>query len=163
VCIITLGIAMKNRTLALTLLLSCALAQPSPPVLRGTWTATAGPKQIFRGKWSAQTLPDTPNAARGSWALLNSADQIVAEGTWSAEKSARGWQGTWSARVQTGRSSLGRPTLGRPLSGAWQAQMENFKGKTSAEMLQQTLEKQIAGSWRSSRARGNWWLKGSAY
>ena len=150
---------MKKGTLAIALLLaSCALAQHAPAVFRGSWTATAAPKQVFRGRWSAQALPDTQSAAHGSWTLLNNANQIVLEGTWSAQKSARGWHGTWSALILQGRSSLGRP-----LSGTWQAQVEDFKGKTFEDMLQRTLERQIAGSWRSGRLLGNWWLKGSAY
>jgi hypothetical protein len=150
---------MKKGTLAIALLLaSYALAQPAPPALRGTWTATAGPKDAYRGKWSAQALPGTPNAAHGSWALLNDAGHIVTEGTWSAQKSAHGWHGTWSAHIL-----LGRPSFGRPLSGTWQAQVEDFKGKTFEGMLQRTLERQIAGSWRSGRLQGNWWLKGSPW
>jgi hypothetical protein len=34
------------------------------------------------------------------------------------------------------------------------------EGKTFEDMLKQTLEKQVTGSWRSGRMQGNWWLMG---
>lgn len=142
---------MRGWSLAATLFLaSCALAQPAPPVFRGGWTATTGPTQVLRGRWSAQALPRTPNAAQGSWTLLSDANQIVLEGTWSAQKTAAGWQGTWTARAADGRS----------FSGAWKADIAGLRGKTLEEMLKWTAERQIAGSWRSGRYRGNWWLRG---
>ena len=141
---------MKKLIFAVTILLACcAVAQQSPPVLRGSWLATAGPKQVFRGRWSAQVLPGTKNAAHGSWTLLNPSNQIVLEGTWSARKSARGWQGTWSGRIQKGGS----------ISGTWEADIEKFKGSTFEDLLKQTAERQISGSWQSRRAQGNWWLQ----
>jgi len=38
---------------------------------------TADPKQVLLGSWSAQALLDTPNAARGCWAIPNDANQIM--------------------------------------------------------------------------------------
>ena len=151
------------RSLTVTLLLSSyVLAQQAAPVLRGTWTASAGPKQIFRGAWSAQALPNRPNSVIGSWTLLNDARQIGMEGTWSAEKSARGWQGTWSARVLTGRSPSGRSSYGAPISGSWQTETPASDIRTFSELLQRTLEKEVAGSWRRGALAGYWWLKGSS-
>jgi hypothetical protein len=151
--------AMSNssrRTIAIAALLTwCAFAQ-APPVLHGTWTATAGPTQVYRGSWSAQPLPDNPNAVRGSWTLVNGVNQVVLEGTWSAEKSVGGWQGTWSARILTRPSSPGRL-----VSGTWQATTGDSSGKTLAEMLQHTMQRQVTGSWRSGRLAGNWSLRGS--
>jgi hypothetical protein len=140
--------------LHLTLLLAIgALAQPAP-VFRGSWTASLGPKQVYRGKWSAQALPGTQNAAHGSWTLLNDNAQTIAEGTWLAKKSARSWQGTWTARVAKSQRSF---------SGTWEADLPDLKGKGFEEMFKQTLQKQIGGVWRSGRLQGNWWLKGSPY
>ena len=52
------GLVMKVWSLIFGLILcSCALAQQVSPVLLGSWTATAGPGQIFRGTSSAQTNP----------------------------------------------------------------------------------------------------------
>jgi hypothetical protein len=121
------------------------------PVLAGTWIATAGPTQVFRGAWSGQTSPQTPNTALGSWALFNEASEIVLEGTWSMRKTGQGWQGSWTARTSKGQS----------FSGTWGADLANFSGKTIEQMLESTVEKQVAGSWISGRRQGNWWLKGS--
>src|SRR4029450_9623621 len=134
-----------------TFLLSLvATGQESSPVHRGTWTATAGPStQVMRGSRSAETLSSTPNAARGSWALRKASNEVVLEGTWSAAKSSSaGWQGTWSASVVT-RLPAGRSTPGRVFSGTWQVTTE-VNGKTLTEMLQRTLETEVAGSWRSA-------------
>jgi hypothetical protein len=144
------------------LLLALVSAGQESSVQRGTWTATAGPStsQVMRGSWSAETLPTTPNAARGSWTLLNTSNEVVLEGTWSAAKSSgAGWQGTWSARVVT-RLPAGRSTPGRVFSGTWQVTTA-VSGKTLAEMFQRTLEAEVAGSWRSAGLTGNWWLRGS--
>jgi hypothetical protein len=143
---------MKTRSLAVTLLfVCCALAQPSPSIFRGSWIATVGPTRFFSGRWSGELLPNTRNAAQGSWTLLSEKNQIVLEGTWSARKSSSGWQGAWTARV----------TRGRSFSGTWQADMAGFNGKTFEDMLQRTLEKQVSGAWRSGRMQGNWWLQSS--
>jgi hypothetical protein len=37
--------------------------------------------------------------------------------------------------------------------------MADFNGKTLEDMLRRSAEKQIGGSWQSSRAQGNWWLQ----
>jgi len=145
---------MFVRSLAATLLLSCsALAQPAP-VLQGSWTASAGPSQAFRGTWSAVVSPGARNAARGSWTLLNPANQIVLRGEWSAQKGALGWRGTWSARILTGRSSPGRA-----FSGTWQAEITVADDQTLAAMLQRAVEKEVAGSWHIGPRAGRWSLK----
>ena len=127
-----------------------ALAQEDSPVFQGGWTATSG-ATVFRGTWSAQTSPRSRNTARGSWTLLNEAGEIALDGTWSAQKSPQGWHGTWTARTRTGQL----------LSGTWNGDLADFKGKTIEDMLKRTAEKQVAGSWRSGRHQGDWWLEGS--
>ena len=143
---------MRVSSLIFGLILSsCALAQETPPVLVGSWTATAGPNQIFRGTWSGQASLHNPNAALGSWTMLNEAGEVILQGTWSAQKTGRRWQGTWTAR----------PMKGQSLSGTWTADAANFTAESLAEMLKSTATKEVSGSWRSGRHQGNWWLKGS--
>ena len=142
---------VKFQSLLMTLtLVCCALAQETPGVLYGTWTATAGPSQVLRGLWSAAISARTPNTAQGSWTLLNDSGEVALSGTWSAKKTHSSWQGTWSARSAPGGS----------FSGTWDADISGTKDKTFVDMLSRTLEKEIAGSWLSGRHRGNWWLKG---
>jgi hypothetical protein len=114
---------------------------------RGAWAASAGSRTLH-GRWWAQLLAQSPNAGSGSWTLLSDSNQIVLEGTWSARKSLHSWQGAWTARLNSGRA----------FSGTWTSDMT--EGKTFQDMLQQTLEKQVTGSWRSGRMQGNWWLMG---
>ena len=136
------------------LLASLATAQDRPAddtkTWRGTWIATAGQSRTFRGRWRASVTGNTHNAANGSWTLLSDSNQIVLEGTWSARKSAQDWQGTWSARV-------GR---GAPFSGTWASKTPDITAKTFEDLLQSTIDKQVAGSWKSGRMQGNWWLQG---
>lgn len=146
---------MKRRVVVFSVLLvSCALAQESRPVLRGVWSATAG-ASAFRGRWWAEI--NEPDAASGSWTLLDDSNRIILEGVWSARrlnapaKVAAHWHGTWTARAGAGRT----------FSGTWQADLTDFSGKTLEDMLKHTLDQQVSGSWRSGRAQGNWWLQGS--
>jgi hypothetical protein len=145
-------IKLSFTALLLLLLACCALAQqpanpPNDQGWRGTWAASAGLRS-FHGRWWAQLIANSQNAASGSWTLLSDSNQIVLEGTWSARKTSNGWQGTWTARVNSGTA----------FSGTWTA--DNIEGKTFADMLKLTLEKQIAGAWRSRGMQGNWWLMG---
>ena len=143
---------MKSwRLIAALLLVSCAFAQETPSGLHGSWTATAGPNQIFRGTWTGQTLPGKPNVAQGSWTLTSDTGEIILHGTWSVVKNSVAWQGTWTARTVQGQS----------FSGTWRADLADFKGKTFEEMLELTAQKEVAGWWRSGRYQGNWWLKSS--
>ena len=129
----------------------CAHAQQVSPVLLGSWMATAGSNQIFRGTWSAQTSLHNANRALGSWTLLNEAGDVLVEGTWSAQKTGKSWQGTWTAR----------PMRGQLLSGTWTADAASLNADSLAEMLKSAAAKEVTGSWRSGRYQGNWSLKGS--
>ena len=125
--------------------------QSSTNELIGMWTASVGNGPLMRGTWLAQVSKGTPNAASGSWSLLNDASEIVLTGTWSARKTTKSWEGSWTARARNGRS----------LSGRWSAALGDFKGQTIQEMLALTMQKQIGGAWQSGRYQGNWWLEGS--
>jgi hypothetical protein len=139
------------RTVLIVLLFTqCALAQEPGSVLYGSWTATAGPSQIFRGTWSAETSRRNPNEAQGSWTLVNDSGEVVLQGTWSARKTGSRWQGTWRART----------TKGQSFSGSWEANLPESTDQTFAALLKRTIEKEVAGSWQSGVYRGNWWLKG---
>jgi len=128
-----------------------ARGQSSTKELTGMWTASVGNGPPMRGTWLAQVAQGTPNAASGSWSLLNNASEIVLTGTWSARKTPKSWEGSWAARARNGRA----------LSGTWSANLADFKGKTIEEMLALTIERQIGGAWQSGGYQGNWRLEGS--
>jgi hypothetical protein len=136
--------------LIILLFTQSALAQEPGGVLYGSWTATAGPSQIFRGTWSAETSRRNPNEAQGSWTLVNDSGEVVLQGTWSARKTGRQWKGTWRAQTNRGQS----------FSGNWEADLPESADQTFAALLKRTIEKQVAGSWQSGGYRGNWWLTG---
>ena len=139
-----------HRLLVFLLFTQCALAQEAGGVLYGTWTATAGPAQIFRGTWAAETSRRSPNQSQGSWTLVNDTGEVMLEGTWSARKTGLHWQGTWRARTAKGQS----------FSGSWEADLPQSKDQTFALLLKRTIEKEVAGFWQSGGYEGNWWLKG---
>src|SRR6266404_122207 len=124
----------------------CGL-QPSACLLGpGAGVAPAGASATFRGRWWAEI--EAPEAASGSWTLLDDSNRIALEGTWSARRvnaptklTVPHWQGTWTARAGAGRA----------LSGTWQADLAGFSGKTFEDMLKRTVEQQVSGSWRSGR------------
>jgi hypothetical protein len=139
-----------RRLLILLVFTQYALAQKASAVNYGSWTATAGPSQIFHGSWSAETPPGNPNDPRGSWTLVNDSGEVMLEGTWSARKTGSRWHGTWKART----------THGQSFSGSWEADLPESKDQTFADLLKRTLEKEVAGFWQSGRYQGNWWLTG---
>jgi hypothetical protein len=144
-------LAAGHLTLALALLAgSSALGENASSVFNGSWTATAGSAEVFRGAWTTQILPGRPNAAQGSWTLLSGGGDVLLQGTWSARKTGQGWKGTWVARTLPGRA----------LSRTWTAAVCDPSAKLFQDMLQLTTKVQVAGSWRSGRYQGNWWLSG---
>jgi hypothetical protein len=139
--------------LVVTLWTVCAaLVAQEPPVIRGEWTATAGPARVYRGKWVGQALPGQPNTLHGSWTLSGQGGTAILTGTWSARKAGRLLQGSWSARDQ----------LGRSVSGTWRSATPELTGFNLQQFLEQSLQRTLSGTWRSGRLSGNWWIKGTS-
>ncbi len=146
------GVSVRSGWLLAGLLIaSGALGQEPLPAIHGVWRATVGPAQVLQGRWTGQTRPNRPDAAEGSWALLSDSGRTALEGTWAAQKTRRGWEGTWTARTLQGHT----------LSGTWRADIEDGYAKTFQDMLERTVQQEISGEWRSGRHAGDWWLKGS--
>lgn len=124
---------------------------PAPKLaLSGGWAAVAG-KRPFQGSWSAEITAETPDAAVGSWTMVDDKGNVVMGGTWSANKDPKGWRGAWSARIAPSASIV---------SGTWQADPAGLKGcKTFVDMLKRGSQAQITGTWRAGHARGTWWLR----
>jgi hypothetical protein len=141
-----------------TLLTPPSAAQEAPVILRGTWTATAGPTAIYNGVWSARLESGTPNSAQGSWGVIDGSGHVVLQGTWSAQKRAKVWQGSWSA-VVTG--SGGRSSSSRKFAGTWQANVDANESGSLLEMLRRTLENSVSGTWQSGPLKGQWTVKAS--
>jgi hypothetical protein len=132
---------------AVLALCAVALSQGGSSIVQGAFTASVGPA-FYRGKWTARISPRTPNAAAGSWILLNERNDIVLQGTWSARKSATGWNGSWNARALHGGA----------YSGTWTASDPGATSKTFADMLQSAVKSGAAGTWRSRGYGGDWRL-----
>lgn len=104
---------------------------------------------MYRGKWSARVPSATPNAAGGSWILMNEHGDVVLQGTWSARKSAAGWQGTWRAQVLRGRA----------YAGSWTASDPGPNSRSFGDMLQAATKGAVAGAWQSGGFGGGWRLQ----
>jgi hypothetical protein len=149
------GVVMQTGIFVLALLVaSGAFARKPVTRLRGSWTATAGPGQVFTGTWTAETTERKPNEARGYWTLLSAGGDIRAEGRWSARKTGHRWHGTWTARSGDGP----------PFSGSWSADINGSSAEeTFAAMLKSTATKIVTGSWEYGAYAGNWWLRGPSH
>ena len=146
-------VRLNRAVVVLILITGAAHAQTTEPSLRGNWSASAGPNQVFRGTWAARPVAGSPNTATGSWSLVNGSNQIVLTGTWAATKTARNWSGTWTARTVAAR---GIP--GRAFSGTWRTEIKSSGAQTLGELLRETLEHEITGAWQSGAMKGTWAL-----
>jgi hypothetical protein len=148
-------IRMQTGIFLLALLVgACALAQKPKARLRGSWTATISPTQVFTGTWTAEVSSRKANEAHGYWTLLAADGTIRAEGRWSARKTGRSWHGTWTARNGDGR----------PFSGSWSANINGSSDEeTFADMLKSTATKILTGSWQRGVYAGKWWLRGPSH
>ena len=141
---------MKKKFLILPAVLALcvvALSQRDSSIVQGAFTASVGPA-FYRGKWTARISPHAPNAAAGSWILLNERNDVVLQGTWSARKSGTAWSGTWNARVLHGGA----------YSGTWTATEPGPASKTFADMLRSAVKSGAAGTWHSRGYGGDWRL-----
>jgi len=145
---------MTSAATALAALLAAAVSAQTTSTIHGSWSATAGPNQVWQGTWTGELSPAKPNVAQGSWTLLNRSNQIAARGTWSAAKTEKVWSGSWQARVATERGATGRL-----LSGSWRTQISDTDVRSLAELLEYTFREQVSGSWASGRLAGAWSLR----
>ncbi|HVU50426.1 MAG TPA: hypothetical protein VHL80_07050, partial [Polyangia bacterium] len=122
----------------------------APAKLEGTWEATNAARRVFRGFWTAEVAPATPDVALGTWSMVDDRGTTVMAGTWSARRTPRGWRGAWSARIGGSKDIV---------SGTWEADDSTLKGaRKLRDLLARSGQKQIAGVWRLGHAHGNWWL-----
>jgi hypothetical protein len=42
----------------------------------------------------------------------------------------------------------------------WTSNTPDITAKTFEDLLHMAIDKQVAGSWKSGRMQGNWWLQG---
>jgi hypothetical protein len=100
-------------------------------------------------------LPGRDDAGQGGWTVVDTAGRVVVEGTWAAAKSPRLWQGRWSARIITG------PSSSRVISGNWKRTVAASVGGSFSDMLTQSIEQDITGSWRAAALAGAWRIRAS--
>lgn len=148
---------MRRRAVIALLLGTAALAfgriaraEAPKLALAGGWVAKGGAR-ILLGGWSAEIAAETPDAASGSWTMVDDKGNVLMQGTWSANKAKGAWRGAWSARIAPS---------GDVVSGTWAADASRLEGcKTFGDMLKRGTEAEIAGTWRMGKARGTWWLR----
>jgi hypothetical protein len=150
-------IALRRALAAAAIVLLIALtAKGQPTRLRGTWAAT-GAGQTLQGTWTAEPVPDRPDAVQGTWTLVNDARQTVTGGTWSAAKNARAWSGSWQARIVS-RDNPDGPVL----SGTWRAdRVGSSEVTTLLGLLRQAKDQPATGVWNAAGRSGRWSLRTS--
>jgi hypothetical protein len=112
---------------------------------RGRWRATFQGRTMG-GTWTAQPHSE-PDAAYGTWSLLDPAGKRLARGTWGAGKIRDQWEGRWRAEVDGGGKH----------AGSWTAKVDGEGSLPMIDLFRLAVEQAVSGTWRSdSRLSGTW-------
>lgn len=114
-----------------------------------TWWASINNGRALGGTWTG-TVNVSTSTASGSWAVVNNANRIVLQGTWSALKYGQEWRGSWRASV-TGQS--------REYFGIWDSGLQLNADLPFADLFGQAVNETIKGTWQSAGRSGNWSIR----
>ena len=74
----------------------------------------------------------------------------VLRGSWSAEKHATGWNGTWQAAAE-GREA--------EYAGSWSAEFPHVHNARFAELFEAAAKETIRGLWTGGSDSGSWSIR----
>jgi hypothetical protein len=114
-----------------------------------TWSARTSGGRTFNGTWNV-ALNSTDQSASGAWTLTNATGATITRGTWSAEKHATGWNGTWRATVE-GREA--------EYAGSWSAEFPHVRNARFAELFEAAAKEAIRGLWTGGSESGSWSIR----
>jgi hypothetical protein len=110
----------------------------------GTWSAATGGGIPFAGTWTA-TADATHRTVIGTWTLVDAQRKPIANGNWSASKSADKWSGAWRANVAD------RPG---EYTGTWTASAELKASGSFADLFEKAARTMVSGTWRAGAYSG---------
>jgi len=111
------------------------------------WTARSSTGLTLGGTWTAVTDPKT-GSVTGTWTLVDAQRRTLANGGWSASKSADGWTGNWRAANFGGSE--------HEFSGSWRARVDLKTNAGFAALFEKAVEAVVGGSWRMGSYSGAW-------
>ncbi|HWP60798.1 MAG TPA: hypothetical protein VNL14_23085 [Candidatus Acidoferrales bacterium] len=117
---------------------------PSGPIY--TWSAVTSAGRTFAGTFTADADPATGTVS-GIWTLRDSAGKNVMGGSWSANKTEKGWNGAWSARVLGSKNEY---------SGTWTTSHRFPTGASFADLFEAAAKEVIGGEWLATGNSGSW-------
>ena len=115
----------------------------------GTWSARSSTNLTLMGTWTAVLNP-TSGTVTGTWELLNAQGGQVANGAWSAAKSATQWNGAWRA-VVAGRDG--------EFSGTWTAAVDLEVQGSFDDLFEKAVATIVSGNWRVGSQSGAWSIR----
>jgi hypothetical protein len=113
------------------------------------WSAKTTAGRTFAGSWTGDADPSTGNGS-GTWELHDGAGKTVMNGSWSATKSPKGWNGTWRA-IAADRA--------RDYSGAWSANLSLRPNAGLTELFEAAVKEAVSGSWKAGPNSGSWSIR----
>jgi hypothetical protein len=120
------------------------------PQLLNTWSARSAGGMLLVGTFTVS--PDSSGAfVTGTWTLNGAGGAILAQGGWSASKSATGWSGAWRS-VATGST--------REYMGTWTATTSLRATARLPELfVRKSIEQVLGGTWGSAGNSGAWSIR----
>ncbi len=111
-----------------------------------TWRASNTAGSTFSGTWTVEENPAT-GEVYGAWTLRAAKGKTVMSGTWSANKSPKGWDGAWRA-VASGKKVQ--------YSGTWSASVQLKPDARFADLFEAAVQDLVGGGWKSGGQSGSW-------
>ncbi len=107
-------------------------------------------KKSSSSTWSSLAPNSTDQSASGAWTLTNATGATMMRGTWSAEKHATGWNGTWQATVEGHEAEY---------AGSWSAEFPHVRNARFAELFEAAAKEAIRGLWTGGSESGSWSIR----
>jgi hypothetical protein len=114
-----------------------------------TWSARTSTGREFSGTWSGEADPST-GAVSGTWTLSDGKGATIMGGTWSGNKSLKGWSGAWRAVVGGRRDEY---------SGTWTADTRLAPEARLADLFEAAVQDVVGGSYRAGAQSGSWFIR----
>ena len=113
--------------------------------LSGGWSATIGGRTVGGG-WTAEPHEE-PDAAWGTWSLLDRSGGRLASGAWGARKAKDEWQGRWEAEVYRCGT----------YSGSWAARLGIARSSPLIDLFRSAMDEAVSGTWKADRGLAGAW------
>ena len=122
---------------------------PGAAAQRRSWAARSSSGVTLGGTWTVNE-EQKPSAVAGTWTLLDAQGRPVANGGWSATKSATAWTGRWRA------AATGRPG---EYAGTWTARVDLKASASFTDLFAKAISAAVSGTWSAGAQSGAWTIQ----